>query len=826
MPNLVGIGNSQVPTNAMLGGLAYQDPAHANLTNVEIENIAKIKAKTSDNAVDVFVYDTRKDSDGGAWRKRTSHTSWYNEKPSATRGARKEFPAVAVLVVTGNADSTPSTLVIYDGDDPNMSMWMQYNRDTTQDPFFDYSTPGSNHWGNYEATSVSAFNGIICVGTYRSAGHISNLNAGVREFHFIEDACYATNNDKRVKFPTHIADRYVVTMAYDEVTPGNALFSSNVRDVEMTVLPDAEIDKHSGLPIPTIVAALDAGVSVITSGENGKIYDIQQSLTWKNLNISEVKGRKVVAYTYASGGTVRYTYIDKVARDGGNDRDFEDYPFNSECQSSSPAPNGQAFGNRLELNRSYAGAQGLAIYNRWSDPGEQGNSRYDDLLARITTYSNSGWMHGDVKGAWMGSNDDTDLSGTNLVTNGDFSSNANGWSIGGTNWSSFSIVNGRLRMTNQNNQNGFAYQDITVVVGRTYVLTCDCYKGTNAYTGLQVNSQGGGSVSVSSGQISTDGRYTLQFVADHTTVRIFLGHGSTGNGEYTEADNVSLVMADLDSAKILPSGNCNPLRAVGTITKTRVASGSDLVMYGFGNHHNNYLRNSYSTALDFGSGHFSAMVWFKMADTGQTGFLFDRCDAANNNRFCVYTENELLKFYTKDGNGASEISASIPDRYDGQWIHCVVTRFEEGLMEIYTNGLMATRMSKQVRNITNTSGGIGAEADMIVGGRFNNASSQHHRGEMTLLRMSASCPTEEQVKKIYADEKKLFAENAKCTLYGLPAASYANSVTAIAYDDSTDILHVGTSKGRSDIRGLTRINNTTTAVTTAISASNGLIAEQ
>ena len=25
MPNLVGIGNSQVPTNGMLGGLAYED---------------------------------------------------------------------------------------------------------------------------------------------------------------------------------------------------------------------------------------------------------------------------------------------------------------------------------------------------------------------------------------------------------------------------------------------------------------------------------------------------------------------------------------------------------------------------------------------------------------------------------------------------------------------------------------------------------------------------------------------------------------------------------------------------------------------------------
>ena len=59
MPNLVGIGNSQVPTNAMLGGLAYQDPAHANLTEVEIEKIAAIKSKLSESAVDIFVYDTR-----------------------------------------------------------------------------------------------------------------------------------------------------------------------------------------------------------------------------------------------------------------------------------------------------------------------------------------------------------------------------------------------------------------------------------------------------------------------------------------------------------------------------------------------------------------------------------------------------------------------------------------------------------------------------------------------------------------------------------------------------------------------------------------------
>ena len=54
----------------------------------------------------------------------------------------------------------------------------------------------------------------------------------------------------------------------------------------------------------------------------------------------------------------------------------------------------------------------------------------------------------------------------------------------------------------------------------------------------------------------------------------------------------------------------------------------------------------------------------------------------------------------------------------------------------------------------------------------------------------------------------------------------SDAVTALGYDEDTELLHVGTSAGRSDFRGLRRINNTTTAVTTAISASDDLIVEQ
>ena len=59
MPNLVGIGNSQVPTNAMLGGLAYQDPNHAILRNFEPGDITAIDQKKDDSitaVLDIFAF--------------------------------------------------------------------------------------------------------------------------------------------------------------------------------------------------------------------------------------------------------------------------------------------------------------------------------------------------------------------------------------------------------------------------------------------------------------------------------------------------------------------------------------------------------------------------------------------------------------------------------------------------------------------------------------------------------------------------------------------------------------------------------------------------
>tara|TARA_B110000305_G_C18837757_1_gene358684 strand:+ start:65 stop:487 length:423 start_codon:yes stop_codon:yes gene_type:complete len=98
--------------------------------------------------------------------------------------------------------------------------------------------------------------------------------------------------------------------------------------------------------------------------------------------------------------------------------------------------------------------------------------------------------------------------------------------------------------------------------------------------------------------------------------------------------------------------------------------------------------------------------------------------------------------------------------------------------------------------------------------------SRVFNGSLALYRISATAPSGEQIAKMYNDEKYLFQENAKATLYGT-----SDAVTALAYDDATELLHVGTSAGRSVFQGLRRVDNTTDAVGAAISASNGLVAE-
>ena len=137
-----------------------------------------------------------------------------------------------------------------------------------------------------------------------------------------------------------------------------------------------------------------------------------------------------------------------------------------------------------------------------------------------------------------------------------------------------------------------------------------------------------------------------------------------------------------------------------------------------------------------------------------------------------------------------------------------------GVMYFYLNGVLD---GSQV-NTRNLTPSTSAKKTFRLGVSWNG--QKPLPGLIALFRISATAPTAEQIAKMYNDEKHLFQENAKATLYGT-----SDAVTALAYDDGTELLHAGTSAGRSVFQGLRRVENTTDAVGSAISASNGLVAE-
>jgi len=823
MPNLVGIGNSQVPTNAMLGGLAYQDPAHANLTEVEIENIAAIKAKTADTAVDVFVYDTRKDSDGGAWRKRTSHTSWYNEGAGPHRGARKEFPAVAVIVASSSA------LTIYDADDSNCSMWMEIVKDN--DMWLKHTTSGPN--------SVVAMNGNVVSCGAGGAGRLSVIN-------FVSDNGYVTEAGytyRHIWIATRNSTGVGGADANDTVNPRH-IVSIDCNDVAITVLPNAPIDIDTGLPIPTIAVATAGGVSVIK--DDGSVVDITSGtiihheprsvaflgtrLLWTEGNNYDLQDRGFLNASVPTadivlphGGALPSGYIGYGIGKGASTI-FNNFslllPLNNEVSTPSRERKFQISGpdDTIVLGCKHAVNGGLELIH------QDVNSPSNGMVATATTSYNTGWMHGDCKLAVLSDTDDTNITGDNRVTNGSFSNGTTGWTAANA---SISVTDFVLKVDDSSNAgaDSQAYRSVTgLTVGKVYYVGVRHKSSTQhrLWIGTGSGPLNSGTQNVISATYTSSYATSFRndyysFTATTTSVTIALQVDGAGIAYYNWAYINEGRQLDLSAG-----GDISHLQVSNAITKEPVATGADLVSYS-GYTYNNYL-HTYTTAP--GTGDFSVTAWIKPGTNGSgTGsylhlFQLGTPTTGGQSRSTGFTLKMVTTgsggyspyFYNADGGtsrGTYDVNNRIPL---GIWSQLIGMR-RDGTAYIYVNGELMQAGNSWGTNLTDTYVGI-FRAPGFTGESGGDA-------KVALLRYSTTAPTDEQIKKMYNDEKQLFQENAKCTLYGSSSA-----VTAIAYDDSNDTVHVGTSSGRSDFRGLNRINNTTTAVTTAISASNELIAEQ
>ena len=754
-------GSNDVAVGTNVFKLTSDD--NVEIANDVLTNNAKLKAIVKDLSNDasgeVFVYDTRKDSDGGAWRHRTQNTSWYNETlNTATRGARKEFPAVAIIT----ADITEGVR-IYDADDPDMPMWMRFQRGKS-------GITGSND-NNY-ITSVTALNGTMVVGYGGGMGYFNFLNEYIERAH-------SSNTGNTGGMPFNIAERNE-TGSGKGLSLTMAIKNAWVNDVAMTVLPNAPIDLTTGLPVPTIAVATNGGVSVIK--DDGSVVDITQSTIYDTVREIDFTYDNKIIYTMDNAAS-RSARVDSIPNadfvvtsnqlSKGSGEEFytgKDFGYSvGDLAINLPTGSGNNINKVIGSSpncREISMPQGI---NRIALEGPDSPDK--GLISYIASDYNTGWMVGDSKLATLSDTDTTNAVGTDLATNGTFASDSN-WEKS----SHWTISSGVATMPSTSSYLPLYQVGIGFVVGKTYTASIEVTAVTGQLKFGVIASTGGGLGSVASQHIliTTTGTHTVTFIA--TSVHDGIGISRNTAASCT-VDNISVRLAERDR-----SYNNNGFQVFGTITKTAVATGAELVSYsGFTDNNTNGLVQPYNEDVVFGTGDFTVMGWLKKTDTGTNDYAISwtasSASVGGNPRWGIRA-NEGTQTIAWNVNGSIIVDTGIVT--SGYWQQVCFVR-KSGVISGYVNG----KLENSATNSTNfTSSGSNS---LLRIGNWTTG-SYAFVGELALWRISKTAATVEQIKKMYNDESSLFATNAKATLYGT-----TDAVTALSYDDDTELLHAGTS---------------------------------
>ena len=167
---------------------------------------------------------------------------------------------------------------------------------------------------------------------------------------------------------------------------------------------------------------------------------------------------------------------------------------------------------------------------------------------------------------------------------------------------------------------------------------------------------------------------------------------------------------------------------------------------------------------------------------------------------------------------AGTSNVSVMDSYstaDGEW-HQVLFTTNGQQQRLYIDGYLSNTASTNHGTVNNTD----SSTKLSLGDYRESGAGYYWPGELALCNIGKGYPAREIVNQKYKEELSLFQPNAKCTLLD------NMDVKDIAYDKSTRSLHVGTSNGTSEFRGLTRINKSDVVVDTTISAQKGLVVSE
>lgn len=657
---------------------------------------------TANDVVDVFIYDTRLDSDGGAWTERCQHTSWFQEAlNTATRGAKRAFPKVAILVARTNAFAIYDALDLDGTGTPRM--WMLFN---------------SNISG---LTSVAALNGQIVLGT--SALTLLRI--------FFPADMFCSYFSVTVNRVWTIGGR-AGTSAFRKLWNSN-LPSSQVNDVAMRVLPGAPIDTVSGLPIPTILAGHQAGASFIHPDDRvSSITDAGGMVRVAFLSDSYVAiTRNASPSTHIGpifyGSTIAHTT-------------WHMRQYGSNTALAIPGSS-NAFRHYIAPNGAIGSALGLTFFEH--DFGNLNNS----MNAQAHISHATGWMPGDIRLATLCDAATGAVVGTNLLT-----------CDGTTNLptalgSAVSSSGGEIVLTWASGSVG-AFWDIATVVGQSYMVSGRVRRGTIAFPGVLATPAANTAEFYTTNTSGVRFNFTFVATATSTQIRLMTTNGAT-TGDTAFFDDISVDIAAPGFA-VRQEG----ARVVGTLSRNAVSAGADIAAFsGFSTA--NYLEQPYSPMLDFADADFAIIGWFQRSATTAAEVLLERDSAATGPRFTLMLDAtaSTLRFTTDDDTDvvAAIQNANVPPD-DGIW-HQFVCVKRGTTQELWVDGaLAATANAAAVGSLNNAAAVLRLGCDV--------AGTMPFGGSLAMVRATAYAPTRAQIERMHFDERPLFEANAKAFIGG------------------------------------------------------------
>jgi hypothetical protein len=224
------------------------------------------------------------------------------------------------------------------------------------------------------------------------------------------------------------------------------------------------------------------------------------------------------------------------------------------------------------------------------------------------------------------------------------------------------------------------------------------------------------------------------------------------------------LIALANSATADRSGNSNTLTENGTVTEAAVETGAELMGYGGFTANTNYLSRANDTDFEPGSGvAFVGLIWLKV--NGVDGGSFDRVveyqstSPADGWSLDINNGGSLQSSFAEGGGSVSKAS-SATGFDDNAWHLAAFGRTTDGRAFISVDGL-----PREFSSATDTDSIANASATLRIGEQVDGTNTLVN-GTVALFRFAKASISDDQIRKIYEAEKRMFVANAKCLLQG------------------------------------------------------------